>query len=77
MGNGEISISVKLHMTINEINIALLIDCHEQSVFVITSDCDPMWICQMMRKKYVIMNILKECYVEDTQLQLLCGVKIK
>ncbi len=31
----------------------------------------------MMRKKYVIMNILEKCYVEDTQLQLLWGMKKK
>ncbi len=29
----------------------------------------------MMRKKYVIMNILEKMYVEDTQLQLLWGMK--
>ncbi len=29
----------------------------------------------MMRKKYVIMNILEKNYVEDTQLQLLWGMK--
>ncbi len=27
----------------------------------------------MMRKKYVIMNILEKCYVENTQLQFLWG----
>ncbi len=37
-------------------------------VFVITNNVD---FGQMMRQKYVISNI----YVEDTQLQLLCGVK--
>ncbi len=31
----------------------------------------------MMRQKYVIMNILEEFYVEDTQLKLLWGVKKK
>ncbi len=41
MGNGEITISFKLHMTINEINTTLLLECHYW-VFVITSDCDPM-----------------------------------
>ncbi len=40
MGNGEITISFKLHMTINEIN-----------------------------------NVVNNIYVEDTQLQLLWGVK--
>ncbi len=29
----------------------------------------------MMRQKYVISNIQEECYVEDTQLQILWGVK--
>ncbi len=29
----------------------------------------------MMRQKYVVRNILQEFYVEDTQLQLLWGVK--
>ncbi len=29
----------------------------------------------MMRQKYVVSNILQEFYVEDTQLQLLWGVK--
>ncbi len=32
---------------------------------------------QMMRQKYVISNIHEEFYVEDTQLQLLWGVKKK
>ncbi len=32
---------------------------------------------QMMRQKYVIMNILEEFYVEGTQLKLLWGVKKK
>ncbi len=31
----------------------------------------------MMRQKYVVSNILEEIYVEDTQLQLLWGVKKK
>ncbi len=68
MGNGEITISFKLHMTINEINTTLLLECHYQSVFVITNN---VYFGQMMRQKYVISNI----YVKDTQLQLLCGVK--
>ncbi len=37
-------------------------------VFVITNNVD---FDQMMKQKYVISNI----YVEDTLLQLLCGVK--
>ncbi len=32
MGNGEITISFKLHMTINEINTTLLLECHYQSL---------------------------------------------
>ncbi len=31
----------------------------------------------MMRQKYVVNNILEELYVEDTQLQLIWGVKKK
>ncbi len=30
-----------------------------------------------MRNKYVIMNILEEFYLEDTQLQRMWGVKTK
>ncbi len=67
-------------MTINEINITLLLECHYQSLlsvynnFWLRSDVD---FGQMMRKKYVVSNILEEFYVEDTQLQLLWGVKKK
>ncbi len=79
MGNGDIAISFKLHMTINELNTTFLLECHYQSLFsdwVITSDCDPMWILvKLMRQKYVVSNIPEEYYVEDTQLQLLWGVK--
>ncbi len=73
MGDGEITISFKLHMMINEINTTLLLECHYQSLSV----CNNFWLRynvyfgQMMRQKYVISNI----YVEDTLLQLLCGVK--
>ncbi len=39
-------------------------------VFVITCDRYPMLILvKIIRKKYVIMNILEEFYLEDTQLQ--------
>ncbi len=61
MGNGEITISFKLHMTINE-NNTLLLECHYQSLL---SVCNNFWLWsdvdfgQMMRKKYVIMNILE------------------
>ncbi len=48
------------------------------------SVCNNFWLRsnvdfgQMMRKKYVISNILEEFYVEeDTQLQLMWGVKKK
>ncbi len=77
MGNGEITISFKLHMTVNDINTTLLHECHYQSLL---SVCNNFWLRssvdfgQMMRKKYV-NNILEEFYVKDTQLQLLWGVK--
>ncbi len=80
MGNREITISFKLHMTINEINTTLLLECHYQSLL---SVCNNFWLWsnvdfgQMMRQKYVVSNILEEFYVEDTQLQLLWGVKKK
>ncbi len=66
-------------MTINEINTTLL-ECHYQSLL---SVCNNFWLRsnvdfgQMMRQKYVINIILEEFYVEDTQLQLLWGVKKK
>ncbi len=47
------------------------------------SVCNNLWLQsnvdfgQMMRKKFVISNILESFYVEDTQLQLLWGVKKK
>ncbi len=63
------------YMTINEINTILLLECQYQSLLSVCNNCDPMWINfgQMMRQKYVVSNI----YVEDTQLQLLWGVKKK
>ncbi len=80
MGNGEITISFKLHMTINEISTTFLlsITINHYWVFVIASDWDPMcFFGQMMRQKYIVSNILEKFYVEDTQLQLLWGVKKK
>ncbi len=74
MGNGEITISFKLHLTINEINTTLQLECHYQSLL---SVCNNFWLRssvdfgQMMRQKYVVSNILESFYVEDTQLQLL------
>ncbi len=68
MGNGEITISFKLHMTVNEINT------HVCNNFWLRSNVD---FGQTMRQKYVISNILEEFYVEDTQLQLLWSVKKK
>ncbi len=65
-------------MTVNEINITLLLECHYQ---LLLSVCNNFWLRssvdfgQMMRKKYVISSILEELYVWDTQLQLLWGVK--
>ncbi len=59
MGNREITISFKLHMTINEIDTTLL-DCHYQSLL---SVCNNFWLLsnvdfgQMMRKKYVMNNL--------------------
>ncbi len=67
MGNGEITISFKLHMTINEINT------HVCNNFWLRSN---VYFGQMMRQKYV-NNILEELYVEDTQLHLLWGMKKK
>ncbi len=72
-----VKISFKLHTTINEIT-TLLLECLYQSL---SSVCNNFWLRsnvdfgQIMRKKYVIMNIIEECYVEDTQLQLLWGVR--
>ncbi len=55
-------------MTINEINTTLILECHYQSLL---SVCNNFWLWssvdfgQMMRKKYVISNILEELYVEE------------
>ncbi len=71
MGNGEITISFKLHKTINEVNASLLLQRHYQSLL---SVCNNVWLRfnvdfgQMMRQKYVVINIVEEFYVEDTQL---------
>ncbi len=48
MGNGEKTISFKLHMEMNEINTTLLLEWH-YCVFVITSDWD-VDFGQMMNK---------------------------
>ncbi len=62
MGNREITISFKLHMTINETSATFLLECHYQSLL---SVCNNFWLRsnvdfgQMMRKKYVISNILE------------------
>ncbi len=37
MGNGEVTISFKLHMTINEINTTLL-ECHYQSLLSVCNN---------------------------------------
>ncbi len=80
MCNGEITISFKLHMIINEINTTLLLEWHYQSLLTV---CNNFWLRsnvdfgQMIKQKYVISNIQEECYVEDTQLQLLWDVKKK
>ncbi len=80
MGNGEITISFKLHMTINEINTTLLLECHYQSLLSVYNN---FWLRsnvdfgQMMRQKYVVSNILEEFDVKYAQLKFLCGVKKK
>ncbi len=62
MGNGENTISFKLHMTINEIYTTLLFECHYQSLL---SVCNNFWLWSnvdfglMMRQKYVISNIIE------------------
>ncbi len=60
MGNREITISFKLHMTINEINTTRLLECQS-----LLSVCNNFWLQsnvdfgQMMMQKYVISNILE------------------
>ncbi len=80
MGNGEITISFKLHMTINEINTTLLLKCHYQSLLSVCNNfwCDPMWILvKWWGRNMLLVTFLEEFYVEDTQLQLLWGVNKK
>ncbi len=64
MGNGEITISFKLHMTINEINTILLLECHYQSLLsvcnnFINNNNNNNNNGQMMRQKYIVSNILE------------------
>ncbi len=59
MGNREITISFKLHMTVNEINTTLLLECHYQSLLSVYNN---FWLRSnvdfgQMRQKYVISNI--------------------
>ncbi len=67
-------------MTINGINTTFLLEYHYQLPL---SVCNHFWLRsnvnfgQMMREKYVVSNIQEEFYVEDTQLQLMWGVKKK
>ncbi len=74
----EITISFKEDMIINEISATFLLECHYQSLL---SVCNNFWLRsnvdfgQMMRQKYDFSNILDKFYVEDTQLQLLWGMK--
>ncbi len=80
MGNREITISFKLHMTIKEINTTLLLECHYQSLMSVYNNFwlrSNVYFGQMMRQKYVVSNILDKFYVEDTQIQLLWDVKKK
>ncbi len=54
-------------------------ECHYQSLSVYNnfwrrSNVD---FGQMRRQKYIVSNILEESYVEDTQLQLLWGMRKK
>ncbi len=66
MGNGEITISFKLHMQHFYLNVTI-----NYWVFVITAiRCG---FQSTIRQKYVVSNI----YVEDTLLQLLWGGKKK
>ncbi len=41
MYNSEITISFKLHMTVNDINTTLLLECHYQSLL---SVCNNFWL---------------------------------
>ncbi len=68
MCNSEITFSFKLHMTINEINITLLLECHYQSLL---SVCNNFWL----RSNVDFGQMVRRRYTEDTQLQLLLGVK--
>ncbi len=68
MGNGEITSSYTWQLMRLIQHFFLNVTVNHYWVFVITNNVD---FGQMMRQKYVISNI----YVEDTQLQLLCGVK--
>ncbi len=85
MGNSEITISFKVDMTMRLVqHFYLNVTINHYWVFVITSDCDPMWILVKwwgrniyVTEKYVFSNILDKFYVEDTQLQLLWGMKKK
>ncbi len=66
-------------MTVNEINTTLLLECHYQSLL---SVCNNFWLWSNVdfgQMTYNGRNIidLEELYVEDTQLQLLWGVKKK
>ncbi len=62
MGNGEITISFKQHMTINEINTTLLLECHYQSLLSVYNNFwlwSNVYFVQIMRQKYVVNNILE------------------
>ncbi len=62
MGNGEITISFKLHMTFNEINTILLLECHYQSLLSVCNNFinnNNNNNGQMMRQKYIVSNILE------------------
>ncbi len=52
-------------------SLSITIECLSNN-FWLRSDVD---FGQMMRQKYVVNIILEYFYVEDTQLQLLWGVK--
>ncbi len=62
MVNGEIAISFKLHITINEINTTIPLECYYQ---LLLSVCNHFWLRsnvdfgQNMKHKYVVSNILE------------------
>ncbi len=62
MVNGEITISFKPYVTINENNTTLLLECHYQLLLRV---CNNFWLRsnvhfgQIMKQKCVVSNILE------------------